>query len=178
MRHGFVFDEIAKKRVAFLAHRCLEGDRMPGDVQDLTYLVIGDVHGAGNLELSRLSLEDLLQPVPRFLHPIYGLADMNREPNRSALIGNSAGDCLPNPPGGIGGEFEPALVVKLVGRLHETDIAFLDEIEEGETATDVLLCNRDDESKICANEMSSGELAVKLVGVERRSLLGSQIWVE
>ena len=178
MRHRVVFDEIAEKRVAFLPDRRFERDRMPGDIQHLAYLLIRDIHGAGDFVLGWLSLENLLQTMPGFLHPVDRLADVDRQPDRAALIGDRAGDRLANPPGRVGGEFEAALVVELVGRLHQADVAFLDEIEEGKTAADVLLGNRDDESEIGADQMSAGELAVELVGVEDRSLLGSQIRVQ
>src|SRR5215211_1597625 len=101
MRHRLVLDEIPEKGVAVLTNWCFQRDRMSGDVEHLPHLVIRYIHGAGNLELGWLSLEDLLQPVPRLLDPIDGLADMDREPDRAALIRNGAGDGLPNPPRGI-----------------------------------------------------------------------------
>src|SRR5215213_2983636 len=148
---------------------------MSGDVQDLTHFVIGDVHSARNLELGWLSLENLLQSMPGFLDAVDRLADMNREPNRAALIGDGARDGLANPPRRVGGEFEAPLVVELIGRLHESDVAFLDEIEEGEPATDIFLGNRYDESKIRADQMGSRQLTVEPVGVENRSLLRRQV---
>src|SRR5215210_8229303 len=104
---------------------------MPGHVQDLTYLLIRDVHGTGYLELRWLSLENLLQAISGLLHPVDCLTDVDWEPDCSALIGDCTGDCLPNPPGRVGRELEATLVVELVSCLHEADVAFLDEVEEG-----------------------------------------------
>src|SRR5829696_4599602 len=99
---------------------------------------------------------------------------MNWKPNRAALVGNGARNGLSNPPGRVRREFEAALVVEFVGGLHETNVAFLDEIEEGETAPDVFLCNRNDKPQVRADQMGAGKLAIKLVRVEHGSLLCRQ----
>src|SRR5215208_7930669 len=100
--HGVVFDEIAEKRVPVLADRSFQGDRMSGDVQDLAHLLIGDIHGTGDLDLGWLSLENLLQSMPGFLDPVDRLADVDRQPDGSALIRDRASDGLANPPGCVG----------------------------------------------------------------------------
>ena len=47
----------------------------------------------------------------------------HRDPDGARLIRDGAGDRLPDPPGGVGGEFEAAAIVELVDRLHQADIA-------------------------------------------------------
>jgi hypothetical protein len=46
------------------------------------------------------------------------------------LIGDRTGDRLPDPPGSVGRELKAAPVLELVDRLHQADVAFLDEVEE------------------------------------------------
>jgi hypothetical protein len=64
------------------------------------------------------------------------------------LIGDRARDRLADPPRGIGREFVAAAVFEFVDRLHQADIAFLDEIEELQTAIGVFLRDRDHETQV------------------------------
>ena len=161
-----VLDEVAEEGVAVLPDRRLERDRVAGDVEHLADLLVGDVHRAGDLFLGRLALQDLLQAVARLAHPVDRLADVDREADRAALVGDRARDRLADPPGRVGAELEAALVVELVGRLHQADVAFLDQIQEGEAAADVLLGDGDDEAQVGLDQVSAGPLAVELSGVE------------
>src|SRR6185437_6970985 len=76
-------------------------------------------------------------------------------------IGNRARDRLANPPGRIGRELVSAAVLELVDGLHQTDIAFLNQIEELQAAIGVLLGNRDDESQV-----GFDQLALSVLGVD------------
>jgi len=53
--------------------------------------------------------------------------------------GNGAGNRLADPPGRICGELVATAVFELVHRLHQADIAFLNEVEELQAAIGVLL---------------------------------------
>jgi len=66
------------------------------------------------------------------------VSHMHRHANGAPLIGNRAGDCLADPPGGIGAEFVPALIFKFFGGADQADIAFLDKIQKGHAAAHVL----------------------------------------
>ena len=79
---------------------------------------------------------------------------MHRQTNGPAVIGNRAPDRLPNPPRGICGELEAAPELKPVDRLHQTDVAFLDQIEERESASEVALRNRHDETQVPLDELA------------------------
>ena len=59
-----------------------------------------------------------------------------------------ARDRLPDPPGGIGREFVAAAVFELIDRLHQADIAFLDQVEELQAAVGVFLGDGDDEAQV------------------------------
>src|SRR6266851_1135715 len=47
---------------------------------------------------------------------------MGRKPDSAALVSNSSGDCLTDPPRGVGGKLVPMLVVEFVNRLHQSDL--------------------------------------------------------
>ena len=64
------------------------------------------------------------------------------------LIGDRARDRLPDPPRGVGRELVAAAVLELVDRLHQADVAFLDEVEELQAAVGVFLGDRDDETQV------------------------------
>ena len=78
---------------------------------------------------------------------------MHRNPDRSRLVRNRAGNGLTNPPGGIGGELVSALVLELFDRLHEPDISFLDEVEELEPTVRIFLCNAYDQPQVGLGQM-------------------------
>ena len=73
---------------------------------------------------------------------------MHRDADRAGLIGDRAGDRLPDPPGRIGREFIAAPIFELIDRLHQADIAFLDQIEELQAAIGVFLGDRNDEPQV------------------------------
>ena len=64
---------------------------------------------------------------------------MYRDADGPRLVGNGASDRLANPPGGVSRELVSAAIFELVHRLHQTDVAFLDQIEELQAAVGVLL---------------------------------------
>ena len=55
---------------------------------------------------------------------------MDGDADRPRLVGERAGDRLPDPPGGVGRELEALAVVELLRRANQPDRAFLDQVEE------------------------------------------------
>ena len=70
-----------------------------------------------------------------------GFNHMHRNADRAGLIGNTAGDRLPDPPGRIGGKLVSTPVFKFVDGLHQANIAFLNQIQKLQTAIGVFLGN-------------------------------------
>ena len=67
------------------------------------------------------------------------LNHVDRNTNGTRLIGDGAGNRLPNPPCRVGGEFITFGVVKLFDSLHQPHVAFLNQVEEVHSLTDVTL---------------------------------------
>ena len=86
------------------------------------------------------------QPVDLLVH-VDGHAD------GAALVGDGAGDRLANPPGGIGAELVAAVIVELLDGADQTDVAFLDQVEERHAATDVLLGDADHQAGVRLDEV-------------------------
>src|SRR5215470_4290400 len=142
-RYGHaVFDEVAKVRIFFFANRRFERDRFLRDLEDLADLRDRDVYAARDFFRGWLAAKLLHQLTRGADELVDGLDHVHRDTDRAGLIRDSAGDGLADPPGGIGREFVTATVLKFIDRLHQADVAFLNQVEELETAVGVLLRNR------------------------------------
>ncbi|HKX45621.1 MAG TPA: hypothetical protein VJP77_02890, partial [Planctomycetota bacterium] len=72
---------------------------------------------------------------------------------RARLIRDCARNCLADPPCGVRREFIPAPVLELVDRLHQADVAFLNQVEELQPAVRVLLRNRHHEAEVRLDQL-------------------------
>ena len=81
---------------------------------------------------------------------------MHRDADRARLVGDRAGDRLADPPGGVGRELVAAPPLELVDGLHQADVAFLDQVEEQESAVRVLLRDRDHEPQVRLDQLALG----------------------
>ena len=81
---------------------------------------------------------------------------MHGDADGARLIGDRARDRLPDPPRGVGRELVAAAVLELVDRLHQADVAFLDQVEELQAAVGVLLGDGDDEAKVGLHHLLLG----------------------
>src|SRR3990170_108570 len=154
-----VLDEVAEVRVLLLADRRLERDRLLGDLDDLADLLGRDDdllalrHRLGDLVDRGLTAE-LLEKLPRHPdEPVDRLDHVRGDADGASLVGDGAGDGLTDPPRGVGGELVTLLVVELLDRPDEPDVALLDEVEEAHPAADVLLGDRHDEAQVGGGEL-------------------------
>jgi hypothetical protein len=84
------------------------------------------------------------------------LDHVHRNANRARLIGNRARDRLANPPRRVSGKLVTAPPLKLVHRLHQTDVAFLNQIQKLQAAVRVLLGNRNNQAQVCFDQFALG----------------------
>src|SRR5271166_4957082 len=151
-----VLDEVAEMAVLLVANRRLEADRLLRDFQHLAHLL--ERHGEllGKL-LGRRLAADLVQHLARGAHDLVDRLDhVDRNADRARLIGDRAGDRLADPPGGVGRELVAAAVLELVDRLHQPDVAFLDQVQELQAAVGVLLGDGDHEPKVGLDHLLLG----------------------
>ena len=87
---------------------------------------------------------------------------MHGHTDGARLIGERAADRLPDPPGGVGRKLVAAPVLELVDRLHQADVAFLDEVEELQAAIGVFLRDRDDEAQVRLHHLLLGLVPLAL----------------
>src|SRR4029079_6330382 len=74
--------------------------------------------------------------------------DVDRHPDRARLVGQRAGDRLPDPPRRVRRELEAAPPVELLDRADEAERALLDQVEERKALVAVVLRDRDDEAEV------------------------------
>ena len=148
-----VGNEVAEVAVLFLADRGLERDRVLRYLHDFANLVRAGAHLLGYF-LCRRFAAVFLQKLARIARNlVYGFDHVDGDSNRSRLISYRAGDRLTNPPGRVGREFVALVVVELVDRLHQTEVALLDKIEEEHTLADIALGYRHDETEVGFHEL-------------------------
>ena len=73
---------------------------------------------------------------------------MHGDADGARLIGDGTGDRLADPPGGIGTELVATAIFELIHRLHQADIAFLDQIQELQAAIGVFFGDGDNKAQI------------------------------
>src|SRR5438552_4700016 len=155
--HLFVLDEVAEMAILFLADRGLEGDRLLRDLEDLAHLVDRDFHLRRDLLGRRLAAE-LLDELARGADQLVDRLDhVHRDANRTRLVGDGPGNRLPDPPRRVGRELVAAPVLEFVDGLHETDVAFLDQVQELKATIRVFLGDRDDEPQVRLDHLLLGE---------------------
>src|SRR5579859_439171 len=160
--HSAVFDEVAKMRIFFLANRGLQRNRFLRDLQDFADLGHGDIHAPGNFFRRRLAAQFLHQ-LPRGADELVnGLDHMHRDADGARLVCNGARDGLPDPPGRIRRELVAAAILELIHRLHQADVAFLDQVEELQPAVGVLFGDGNHQAQVGFDELALGDLGVHI----------------
>ena len=158
--------------VLLVADRRLEADRLLGDLQHLAHLLQRHGQLLGQLLRRRLAA-DLVQHLARGAHHLVDRLDhVHRDADGARLVGDRAGDRLPDPPGRVGRELVAAAVLELVDRLHQADIAFLDQVEELQAAVGVFLGDRDHEAQVGLDHLLLGLARLALALLHRRARCG------
>src|SRR6516162_8597168 len=134
--------------VALFADRCFERERLLGDLQRLAYLFERHMELLGKLLRRRLVANLVEHLLPRTHDLVDDLNHVNGYADGARLILERTTDRLPYPPGGVSRELEAASIFELVDSLHQTDVAFLDQVEELQATVAVFLCDRDHEAQV------------------------------
>ena len=78
---------------------------------------------------------------------------MHRNADRACLIGKRTGDRLLDPPGRIGAELISLCIIKLLYCLDQSEIAFLNQIEQLHPTSCISFGNADYKSQICLHKL-------------------------
>ena len=164
-----VLDEIAEMAVFLIANGRLERDRLLGDFENLADLLKRHGEFFGQLFGRRLAA-DFMQHLARGANQLVDRLDhVNGDADGARLVGDRARDRLTNPPCRIGAEFVAAAIFEFIDRLHEADIAFLNEIEELQSAVGIFLGNGNHETKVRLHHFLLGDARLALALLHTRN---------
>ena len=83
---------------------------------------------------------------------------VDRDSNRTSLIGDRTGDGLANPPGRIRGEFKATAILVLIDSSHQTGVTLLDQIQETHATVAILFGDRYDQTEIATGKLTLDSL--------------------
>ena len=159
-----VFDEVPKLALLAVSDRRIERYDSLGNPAGLANDRERQVGALGQLPVRRLAPQISRQGLRRAVQLVQRLDHVDRDPDRSGLVGDGPGDRLADPPRGVRGELEAPTIVELIDRPHQPDVPLLDEVQERQPAVRVLLDHRYDQPKI-----GFGQLFPRLVSLHRGS---------
>ena len=98
---------------------------------------------------------------------------MHRNSNSARLICDSACNRLTNPPCCICTELIALRVIEFLNRTNQTNITFLDQIQQAHTTTNILLRHADDQTQI-----SFGQTTLRLFPILYKAMITLSCWLE
>ncbi len=113
----------------------------------------------GDLFRRWLAAKFLLQLLGHLIQLADPAAKMSGDTDGTAVIGQRPGYRLANPPGSIGTETVTTTVIILFNRLHQAHIAFLNQVQELQAPSSILLGNANHQPGISPDQMGSGGVA-------------------
>jgi len=123
------------------------------------------------LVLIRLAIE-LLGELPARAHqPAHLVGDVHREANRAALVGERTRDSLADPPRRVGRKLVAHLVVELLDRADQPEVALLDQVEERDSGFRVVPGDRHHEPEIRLDQFLLRFLVALVLAAGELSLL-------
>ena len=134
--------------IVFFPDWSFKRNRLLRNLQDFTHLVWCHIHTFSDLFRCWV-LSQFLQEIALFTNQLVnGFHHVNRNPNGTRLVCNSTSDSLTDPPSGISRKLEPFGVVKLINRLHQAHVSFLDQIQKLHSTTNVTFRNGYNQTKV------------------------------
>jgi hypothetical protein len=97
---------------------------------------------------------------------------VHRQADGARLVHDGALDVLPYPPGCIGGKAVATLGVELFQRVHQAKVAFLDQVEQVESAVGVALGDVDHQPQIALDHALARRKVALPHGPRQREFLG------
>ena len=142
--------------VVLFTDRRFERDRLLRDLDDLPDLFFGDPHFLCDLLRPRVA-SVLLHQLPIHANELIDRFDhVYRNANGARLICDRTRDRLPDPPRRIGGKLISLAVIEFFDRFDQTEVAFLNKIEEQHAAADISLCNRNNQTQVRLRQLVFG----------------------
>src|SRR5471030_2866542 len=151
-------------RIVVVADRRLHRNWLFGDLHDLTDLIFWHLHLDGQRRGIRLGTRFLQDLARNAVHLVDRFDHVHGDADGAGLVGDRTGDGLAYPPRRIGRKLVAATIFKLVHRLHQADVAFLDQIEELQAAVGVFFGDRDDQTQVSLGHFALGLARLHFTG--------------
>src|SRR6266498_2527187 len=148
-----ILNEITEYRIFFIICWRFQGKRTSCDLDHVLNLFGWNIQRNSEFFHAGFAAETLGQLVLNTQQFIDLITHMHRYTDGASLIGDRAGDRLANPPRCVRGEFMSTAVIKLFGRADQTDVTFLNQIQEWNTTSHVLLCYRDHQTRVGCDQV-------------------------
>src|SRR5579862_1405251 len=158
--YGAVFDEVPEMRIFLLTDRSLKRDRLLCDLQHLANFRDRNIHSLSDFFAGWFAAKFLHQLTRGANQLVNGFDHVHRNADRARLIGDGASNRLPNPPRGVGRKFVAAAVFELVDGLHQSDVAFLNQVEELQAAVGIFFRDRNHEAQVGFDQLALGLLSI------------------
>ena len=142
-----VLEHVAVHRVAVADGR-LEADGVLDEVEELVDALDLEAALLGDLVRERVAVQLLGEDAACAHDAAHLVDDVDGQANRPPLVGDRACDGLADPPRRVRRELVAHLVVELLHRPDEAEVALLDQVEERDARVDVVPRDRHDEAEV------------------------------
>ena len=122
-------------------------------------LLLGQVQFIGDLADLGFAAQGAFQVAAHRGDLVDLFGHVHGQPHDAALLGYAAGDGLPHPPCGVGGEFETLGVVELLHGADQAGVAFLHQVEQWHLGAAVLAGHGDHQAQVRLDESLHGLIA-------------------
>ena len=148
-----VLEDLAEHAALVVADRLVDRDRLlEQPAAHLLDLVERHVGRLGELLAGRLAAELAGELAARLGQAVLRVDHVDRQPDLAALVGERAADRVADPPARVGREPEAAAIVVALDRLHQAEVALLDQIGERHAAVVEPARDRHDEPEVGLDE--------------------------
>src|ERR671910_3333852 len=173
LRGALVLYELADLRgVGVRGKRLVEARGVPQRALQVANVLYRPAEPPGHILVGGLALHLCGELVVGAGHLAKLVAPVHRHPYGAALVGDGTLHRLPDPPGSIRGEPPSTVGIELLDGLHETYVALLDEVLEGQPHPAVLLGYAYNEHEVLLDEPLAGPLVSGLGPLGEVYLLG------
>ena len=166
-----VLDQVGDHALA-VADRRLERDGILDEVEQLPHALRGEAGVHGDLVDRRVAVELLRELAARALRAAHLLGDVDGKPDRAALVGERTRHGLADPPGRVRRELVAHLVVELLDRADQAEVALLDQVEERHAGLRVVARDRHHEPQVALDQAPLRELVAEVLAPRELALLG------
>ena len=152
LRRLRVLDHVAVEALAVADGR-LEADRVLNELEQLADALGREAGLLRDLLMARIAVQLLREHAAAAGHAPYLLGDVHGQADRPALLGERARDGLADPPGRVRRKLEAELVVELLDRPDQAEVALLDQVEQGHAGLRVVTRDRHHEPEVALDQL-------------------------